>query len=339
MVLVWLGLYPHGCRQIYKSLIDDGSSKRQRLWCTLPHAESWLGELCRYHNIQLEPPQSDNPSLHVHALLNLQQGKLIDTLCHRSPPIRVMLQYYQNPLDAFSLNVAEVWPLSEPKRIYVMQRGSQIGGNTVGGGHAIPVVIGTRGVVFSAEDFASEKPLLLPSGAHIDAVTVFANHGYDANDVLSIPILCVPDVVGYLVKQRVWRELCSLGRWQRLFPEWPTDQWIEDHCNHHQVLQPVTLSSDRLDTLAGDLRAWSTHIVASTSADVFQSVSVRCVVCVFGEPSFQHHSYFTAFGSHGVMFLSSVVARVDCMCMYLVLVPTVCAAQHYKRPVSFCFVC
>jgi hypothetical protein len=274
MVLVWLGVYPHGCRSIYKSLIDKGSSKRQRLQCTLPHAEPWLVELCRAHNIELPPPQDDNPSLHVHALLDLQPGKLIDTLCHRSPPIQVMLQYYQRPLDAFSLNVVEVWPLSEPRRIYVMQRASQNGGNTVGGGHAIPVVIATRGVVFSAEDFASEKPLLLTNGANIHAATVFANHGFDANDVLNIPILCVPDVVGYLVKQRVWRELCSLGRWQRLFPEWPADEWIAEQCNRHEVLQPVSLLADRLETLASDLRTWSTPIVASASADVFVTVSV-----------------------------------------------------------------
>ena len=126
--------------------------------------------------------------------------------------------------------------------------------------------IGSGGLVWVADDLVSNQLLLKSSGQQATAASVLATHGFDGDASSNVPMLCVPDVIGELVKRKCWVELFLLGRWPRLFPDWPSDSWIADNSGRHYESRPALLNTDRLVSLANDLRRWSPQIIASASA-------------------------------------------------------------------------
>ena len=211
MVLVWQGAYPHGNRV----LSIGEAAKKFRVQCVLAQ-DSWLVALCERHFVDIGLlGQRAGQSLHVLLSLHLRPGRLIDALCPRTSFTRALLHYFHNPLDSYSVDVSEVWVRQHPHRVHVLQRSSsRIGGDSLGIGCAVGTQIGTRGLVWPAEDLVTDAALRLADGTHTDARSGCADRGIEG---MSIPILCVSDVVAELVSRRAWRELFLLGRWPRLF--------------------------------------------------------------------------------------------------------------------------
>jgi len=56
-----------------------------------------------------------------------------------------------------------------------------------------------------------------------------------------------------------------LGRWNRLWPSWPSDEWIESVGGKHIVIQPAELEVKRLHKLEFDVRSWACQLLAANS--------------------------------------------------------------------------
>ena len=58
-----------------------------------------------------------------------------------------------------------------------------------------------------------------------------------------------------------------LGRWTRVFPDWPSSEWIASVHGQHDEVEPAELSLAGLQRLASQLRSWAPRLLSSLPDD------------------------------------------------------------------------
>ena len=263
----WLAFYPHGARRMFVPLpgAEGETPNRGRERCVISQEKNgWFQSLCERHSICAD--LKDGQSLAVHALVEIVPCALHKLLHQHSKEVLLLWGYYFQPLDAASVQVLRVWQLSRPRDVHVVRR--RLNRNDLPG--SIWARLGQAGVIHPAEDFFID--MQATSSLHgvaqtQDVAAVLASLGFAENEFDTFPALCIPAPIGHLILARAWSELLLLGRWARVFPDWPPADWVQDvrgkrhhHGNH-------SLSVHSLETLARDLRRWSIPLLANLPDD------------------------------------------------------------------------
>ena len=257
-IACWIVGYSPGMRRM--QLGED--SRRRR--CHLNVDTPWLRRLCGRNNIDLEPPlvcTGIASQGKIYALAELEQGPLHNLLLKHTRESALLWDYYHKPLDAAIVRVSKLWPLVEPIPLHSLQRLSK---SARIHGDVTKFTVGSSGVVWGVEGAFTDVTLEIESGR-----CSFASIYADMSPHL-VPIMTLPHIVCKLIAKNLWHDVLWLGRWQRLWPHWPSEEFVAaQRGQHHVDKMPGGPggTSQRLRSLADDLRTWAPDLIGKHQDD------------------------------------------------------------------------
>ena len=254
----WLVAYADGSRRMVMP-----SDQRERAICKLP-VDGWLARLRKAHGSDGSGDSimtaADGKFLVV-ALLQMTGVAVHSLLYPHTKYTRLMWEYYKRPCDGYVVQLDQVFPCSNPVPVHVARRFARDGHAQLLGG-VVRIQVGGNGIFWPAEDLTTEGRLVtnLHGGtAPVEAVL----NDLGVEDGNGLPALLCPWPVADLVCKRLWPQLLLLARWPCLWTTWPEEEWCVDWSGKHEDVDSTRqLSADRLQSLANDLRRWSTRIIS-----------------------------------------------------------------------------
>ena len=266
--VLYIATYDHGTRYTREfGTAHAHSDKHTRLRL---QSEPWFTRLCSANSVAFEssvaPGQRGAANLVVRALVRVQQDALYHNLTEHTEQFTLLWNYYNKPLDAAGVRVLDVCRYLDPRQLHLMRR-HQHGGSSAGRGPAARIQIAKRGIVWPGHDMVSDAYVDCELGDARPrlAADILAAWGVTESD--HVPVLCVPDPIGRLLVAGAWSDLLILGRWSRVFPDWPPQEWIDCRRERHRVIEDAELSIDYLSKLARRLRQWSKTLLARAEED------------------------------------------------------------------------
>ena len=197
----------------------------------------------------------------VHGLLRLVPGTCYSVLAPWGCELGLLWEYYQRPLDAFSLTVAGRFTCVEPQDLCVFQRRGRAGGHASAGlGEAPAARLGSNGVAWPADDLVTDCFLKGPGSLVVKAEEALRMLGVE--NPKDVPVLFLPEPVGLLLLKGNWSEVLCLARWHQLRPDWPPAEFTSHAQGRHAPVTCESISVPKLQQLVSDLRRWAPHIHA-----------------------------------------------------------------------------